>query len=93
MRFIRIELFVYVCRMIMLVGGLKLVGHQYLDPVFSSVCGLAHSWASVFKSMRSKKNFCTLETEDIKKNMNNDVPGVKQQVLIHEADLNCRIRD
>jgi len=40
MRFIRVEIFIYTMRMIMLIGNLKLVGHNYLDPVFVSMSGL-----------------------------------------------------
>jgi len=39
MIYIRIEIFIYSLRMILLVSGLKLVGHSYLDPIFVSICG------------------------------------------------------
>lgn len=55
----------YTCRMIMLIGGMKLVGHSYLDPVFVSICGLIQAITVVFKSMKCKKNFYKLEIEDL----------------------------
>jgi hypothetical protein len=51
--------------MIMLIGGMKLVGHSYLDPVFVSICGLIQAITVVFKSMKCKKNFYKLEIEDL----------------------------
>jgi hypothetical protein len=39
-RFIIIEILIYSSRMILLTKGLKLVGHNVLDPIFVSVCGL-----------------------------------------------------
>jgi hypothetical protein len=66
MRYIRIEITIYSLRMIMLISGLKLVGHKYLDPVFVSICGLSMAIAVVWKSIKSKKNFYKLEIEDLK---------------------------
>ena len=66
MRYIRIEIFVYTMRMLMLISGLKLVGHNHLDPVFVSICGLSMAIAVVFKAIKSKKNFYKLEIEDLK---------------------------
>lgn len=40
MRFITVEIFIYLMRMIMLIGNLKLVGHSSLHPIFVSICGL-----------------------------------------------------
>ena len=39
-RFIMVEILIYSSRMILLTKGLKLVGHNVLDPIFVSVCGL-----------------------------------------------------
>ena len=55
MRFIRVEISIYLMRMILLIGNLKLVGHSYLNPIFVSICGLSQAVAVVFKSMKSKK--------------------------------------
>jgi len=65
MRFIRVEISIYLMRMILLIGNLKLVGHSYLNPIFVSICGLSQAVAVVFKSMKSKKNFFKLEIEDL----------------------------
>lgn len=62
-----VEILIYSSRMILLTKGLKLVGHNVLDPIFVSVCGLFQAFAVVFKSMKSKKNFYKLDVEDIKK--------------------------
>ena len=67
LRFICVEIFIYLMRMIMLIGNLKLVGHGLLHPIFVSICGLSQAWMVLFKSMKSKKNFCKLEIEDVKK--------------------------
>ena len=66
MRYIRIEIIIYLLRLILLTKGLQLKGHSYLDPVFVSGCALAMSIIVIFKSMRSKKNFYKLEADDIK---------------------------
>ena len=66
MRFIRVEIFIYTMRLIMLTGNLKLIGHKYLDPVFVSMSGLCQAYAVVFKAMKSKKNFLKLDVEDLK---------------------------
>ena len=66
MRYIRIEIFIYLMRLIMLTSHLKLVGHSYLDPIFVSICGLLMAITVVFKSIKSKKNFYKLEIEDLK---------------------------
>ena len=68
MRYIRIEIFIYSCRLVMLVSGLKLVGHHLFDPIFVSICAFAQSICAIFKSMKSKKNFYKLEIEDLKQN-------------------------
>lgn len=39
-RFHEIEVFIYLMRFIMLTKALKLAGHQYLHPIFVSICGL-----------------------------------------------------
>lgn len=52
-------------RMIMLVFALRLVGHQYLHPIFVSVCGLLQAITVVFKSMKGKKKFYKLTHADI----------------------------
>ena len=66
LRYIKIEIFIYSMRMILLVSGLKLVGHKYLDPIFVSICGFMQAFTSVIKSMKNKKNFYKLEVEDLK---------------------------
>jgi len=66
MRYIRIEIIIYLLRLILLTKGLGLRGHSYLDPVFVSGCALAMSIIVIFKSMKSKKNFYKLEADDIK---------------------------
>lgn len=69
MRYIRIEIFIYVLRFIMLAKHLKLgVLHHYLDSIFVSCCGLAMAISTVFKTIKSKKNFYKLELDDIKPN-------------------------
>lgn len=40
MRYIRIEIGIYLARLVLLVSGLKLVGNAYLDPIFVSIVGL-----------------------------------------------------
>jgi hypothetical protein len=62
MRYIRIEIFIYTMRLILLTSGLKLVGHKLLDPIFVSICGWAQAAVSIFKSIKSKKNFYKLDT-------------------------------
>jgi len=52
-------------RIILLTSGLKLVGHELLDPVFVAICGMVSAILSVFKTMKSKKNFYKLEIEDV----------------------------
>lgn len=66
MRYIRIELLIYSTRLIMLVSHLKLIGHTYLDPIFVSICGVIMAVTTVFKAIKSKKNFFKLELEDLK---------------------------
>lgn len=67
MRYIRIEIFIYFLRFIMLAKHLKLgFLHEYLDAIFVSCCGLAMAISTVFKSIKSKKNFYKLELDDIK---------------------------
>ena len=72
MRFVRIELFIYSMRFVLLVGVLKLVGHSYLHPITMSICGWLQASCGIFKSMRSKKNFVKFETDDLDK-YNDDV--------------------
>lgn len=67
MRYIRIEIFIYSTRLIMLVKGLKLYFHEYLDPIAVSICGFMMAVVTVFKSIKSKKNFFKLEVEDLNK--------------------------
>ena len=59
-------------RLILLIAGLKLIGHKILDPVFVSICGLIQAWCAVFKAMRSKKNYFKLEVGDLKKKLDAD---------------------
>ena len=66
MRYIRIEIFIYAMRMIMLISHLKLVGHTHIDPIFISICGVLMAFTVVVKSIKSKKNFYKLEIEDLK---------------------------
>jgi hypothetical protein len=74
MRFILVEITIYCMRMILLISGLKLVGHDYLGPIFVSACGLFQATCSVFKSMKSKQNFFKLEIEDLK-----NKPGLERK--------------
>lgn len=76
MRYIRIEIFIYSLRLILLVSGLKLVGHSYLDPIFVSICGFIQAVTVVFKTIKSKKNFYKLEIEDLKDDEENTKPTV-----------------
>ena len=73
-RFIRVEIFIYMMRMILLTGSLKLVGHSYLHPVSMAIAGLLQAFTGVFKSMRSKKNFCKLEADDLSQFVDDDEP-------------------
>lgn len=66
------EVFIYTMRMIMLVFSLQLIGHNYLDPIFVSMCGLAQSWSVIYKSMKGKKKFYKLTTDDIGKGMESE---------------------
>lgn len=68
MRYIRIEIFIYLMRLIMLTKHLKLTFHHILDPIFVSICGFMMAVTTVFKSIKSKKNFFKLEIDDIKPN-------------------------
>jgi hypothetical protein len=61
-------------RLILLIGNLKLIGHNYLHPIAISICGLIQAWIVIFKSMRSKKNFCKLETNDLSRFDNDEEP-------------------
>jgi hypothetical protein len=63
-RFQQMEILIYSLRFIMLVSALKLVGHKYLDPIFVTLCGLVTAILQVFKSLKSKKNFYKLTTQD-----------------------------
>ena len=65
-RFHQMEVFIYLMRMIMLIFSLKLVGHKHLHPIFVSICGLLQAISVVFKSMKGKKKFYKLTTEDLK---------------------------
>ena len=86
-RFLSIEIFIYSMRMILLIGNLKLVGHSYLDPVLVSICALSQAWASVFKSMKSKKNFFRLEIEDIENHNKEDTTGRKRFDSLDQIDM------
>lgn len=66
MRYIRIEIFIYTMRLIMLTKHLKLKFHHYLDPIFVSLCGFMMAVTTVFKAIKSKKNFYKLEIDDLK---------------------------
>mmetsp|Transcript_31961 Transcript_31961/g.23630 ORF Transcript_31961/g.23630 Transcript_31961/m.23630 type:complete len:90 (+) Transcript_31961:658-927(+) len=68
-RFHKLEVLIYVMRMLMLVSSLKLVGHQVLNPIFVSLCGLAQAFIGVFKSMKGKKKFFKLTIEDKKSHL------------------------
>ena len=74
-KFIELEIFIYMMRLVLLVGNLKLIGHLWLHPVAISLCGLIQAFAVVFKSMRSKKNFCKLETKDLCRFENDEEPS------------------
>jgi len=65
--FSRVEALIYIMRFFMLVSSLKLVGHSILHPIFVSGCGIIQAVATVFKSMKGKKNFYKLTIEDIQK--------------------------
>jgi len=66
MRYIRIEILIYSLRMILLTSNLKLIGHTMLDPIFVSICGLIMAVIVIFKTIKSKKNYYSLEVEDLK---------------------------
>lgn len=50
--------------MMMLIASLKLVGHNYLDPIFVSLCGLIQAITVVYKSMKGKKKFYKVTIKD-----------------------------
>lgn len=73
MRYIRIEIFIYALRYILLTKHLKLgFIEAYLDSIFVSGCGLTMAICTVFKAIKSKKNFYKLELDDIKPQMADD---------------------
>lgn len=39
-KFIELEILIYVMRLILLIGNLKLIGYHYLHPIAISICGL-----------------------------------------------------
>jgi hypothetical protein len=51
--------------MLMLISSLKVRGHEYLNPIFISICGLTQASANVFKSMRGKENITKLTIEEV----------------------------
>ena len=56
-RYIKIEIFIYSMRLILLVKNLKLFGNSWLDPIFVSICGMLMALSVMFKTIRSKFNF------------------------------------
>lgn len=79
------EVFIYAMRFIMLVYSLKLVGHGSLHPIFVSICGLLQAITVVFKSMKGKKKFYKLTTEDLKNSNAGDAAtgaAIQEQSMI-----------
>ncbi len=52
----RIWASINIMRMIMLLSKLKIVGHEYLNPIFVSLCGVCQAAANVFKVINEKNN-------------------------------------
>lgn len=73
------EAFIYSARYFMLVKSLQSYGHQFLNPIFVSACGLCQALANVYKGMKGKKNFFKLTIEDVhkKKSQSNLKEGSK----------------
>jgi len=69
MKYVGVQVVIYVMRMILLIAGLNLIGHKILHPVFVAICGLIQAFCATIKSMRSKKNYYKLEVEDLKKQL------------------------
>ena len=67
MRYIRIEIIIYLLRLILLTKSLKLYGHEMLDTIFVSGCALAMSIIVIFKTIKAKKNFYKLDVDDLNK--------------------------
>jgi hypothetical protein len=61
------ETFIYSARYFMLVKSLQSYGHEFLNPIFVSACGLCQALANVYKGMKGKKNFFKLTIEDVNK--------------------------
>jgi len=79
-RFHMVEVLIYMLRLIMLVSSLKLVGHDFLHPIFVSSCGLGQSGCTVFKSMMSKRPFYKLTIEEVNTKLNRSPTTTKGAV-------------
>jgi len=76
--FAKVEMIIYLARALLLTKGLRLPGHDYLQPIFISLCGLFQASCAVFKSMKGKKPFKVLTIEDVKKSKKIKDEGQKQ---------------
>jgi hypothetical protein len=61
----KVEASIYICRMLMLISSLRVRGHEYLNPIFISICGLTQASANVFKSTLGKANITKLTIEEV----------------------------
>lgn len=62
----------------MLVFSLRIKGHELLNPIFVSLCGLCQANANVYKSMKGKKEIYKLTIEDIHKSSGKEENGDKE---------------
>lgn len=65
--FHKVEVVVFLTRMLMLIFDLKVTGYQILNPVFVAGCGIIQVCANMMKSMKSKKSFYKLSPDEIVK--------------------------
>ena len=77
----KVEATIYICRMFMLISGLRVSGYTYLDPIFISMCGVAQASCTVFKSMKGKSNYYKLTIEDVQQKQERKA---KQTLLVSE---------
>ena len=78
MRYIRIEIMIYLMRFLLLSAKLRITGfHEFQDPIFTSLCAVIMAIFVIFKQMRSKKAYYKLEIEDIKMPEANSIPNFK----------------
>lgn len=80
MRYIRIEIMIYMMRFLLLSAKLRIKGfHEFQDPIFTSLCAVVMAVFVIFKQMRSKKAYYKLEIEDIKMPEATSVPKLKNE--------------